>query len=131
MIDDERFMKKSQPPRLAQLVFALLTQPLTVAPSFSTGFSTVRGTSSSSAASEEVYRSAILALAVEPVGVEISGSAVPACMTSAKRRSGVSHTFLQTQATCGLCTAYFMTTSRIRLYSSEVDLKARFRRGIL
>jgi hypothetical protein len=30
-----------------------------------------------------------------------------------------------------LWTAYFVTTSRIRLYSSEGDLKARFRMGML
>lgn len=71
-------MKNSQPPLLAQLVFALLAQPLILAPRFSSGLKTLRGTSSNSAAREGVYRRLMFALAVDPAGVEMSGSAEPA-----------------------------------------------------
>jgi hypothetical protein len=86
------------------------------------------------------------------MGVVRSGRLLPACGVSlsctvdcalaiclciglalnmARRKKEGRLTFLQTQAQCGLCTAYFVTTSSIRLYSSEADRKARLRMGML
>ena len=72
-------MKKSHPPLLAQFVLALLTQPLTIAPSLASGFSLVRGTSSKSAANEGVYKREMLAREVDPTEVDMSGKEDPAC----------------------------------------------------
>lgn len=40
-------------------------------------------------------------------------------------------TFLHVKDTFGLCTAYFVTTSKILAYSSEVDRSAASRVGVL
>lgn len=58
-------MNKIHPPFLAQLLFALLTQPRNFAPSLFSGLRTVTGISSSSLASGEPYSNAILALVVD------------------------------------------------------------------
>lgn len=74
-------MNNNQPPFLAQLLLALLTQPLHLAPSIS-GLRVVSGTSSSSLAREGVYRRDILDFEVEPAGVDISGKFEPALYIS-------------------------------------------------
>ena len=71
-------MKNSHPPLLAQFVLALLTQPFSLAPSFS-GLRSRDLTSSRSFASDAVYSRAMLARAVESWGVVMSGSDPPAC----------------------------------------------------
>lgn len=96
-------MKKSQPPFLAQLPLALLTHPRTLAPSFSFGSSVTSFTSSRSPANAGVYSAAILLLAVDATGVEISGSAEPALSRQPSAVAfGIDVTFLHIQATCGL-----------------------------
>jgi hypothetical protein len=74
---DIRLIKSSHPPFLAQLLFALLTQPAHFAPSFSSGFKVVMGISKSSAAREDVYKREMFDFVVEAGGVEMSGRALP------------------------------------------------------
>lgn len=99
----------------AQFELALLTHPRTLPPSLAG--KVVSSTSSSSAASAGVYSNPMLALTVDPAWVLTSGSALPA--------------FLHTHPACGLCTAYLLTTSRMRAYSSDAERNARFRSGML
>lgn len=67
-------------------------------------------------------------------GVVSSGLGEPACFCISARwfhEHTMKSTFLQTKETDGLCTAYFVTTSRMRPYSSEELRKAESRVGVL
>ena len=80
------------------------------------------------------YVSRIACLTEDPDGVVRSGADVPDCTKCQESTIPSMYavcTFLHVKATWGLWTAYFVTTSRIREYSSDEPLKAESRVGVL
>lgn len=87
-------------------------------------------------ASADPYNRAMFVFELEAGEVVISAIELPAYRSSASDRLRLRPrnrelTFLHVHPACGLWIAYLVITSRTRLYSSEADLKARLRSGML
>lgn len=70
----------------------------------------------------------------DPDGVVKSGAEVPDYThvnAEGMPSMNAGQTFLHVNETWGLCTAYFVTTSRMREYSSDEPLNAERRVGVL
>ena len=81
------------------------------------------------------YKWRMACVTLEPDGVETSGVVELAYKaesdTSLAKTMALIYTLRQVNDTCGLCTAYFVTMSRMRAYSSAEPRRADNRVGVL